>query len=213
MNVTTRPELEKAEEYRQRANSSTVKTVEAANTAVALYKEIKAFEKEFLEAFGEEVKEKFEAHKEAVKERKTIEVPLHEAEEVLKAKIQLYVADSYEAIVEQWEIKCKAEIEWSQKMRDKEIALLEKTGRTAEAQGLRDSALPPPTIPRPKPMDGIEGLVDKTKWEFVVEDLALVPREYLTLDTKKVGAVVRSLKGETRIPGIKIWPEGVLEIR
>ena len=42
-------------------------------------------------------------------------------------------------------------------------------------------------------------------WTFAVEDLALVPREYLVLDTQKVREAIRN--GERHIPGIHIYQQ------
>ncbi len=45
------------------------------------------------------------------------------------------------------------------------------------------------------------------KWRLI--DKSLVPAEYLTLDTVKIGAVVRAAKGQIKIPGIEIYFETV----
>nr|WKN38686.1 hypothetical protein K4G66_08220 [Tunicatimonas sp. TK19036] len=42
-------------------------------------------------------------------------------------------------------------------------------------------------------------------WTFAVEDLALVPREYLVLDTQKVREAIRN--GERHISGIRIYQQ------
>lgn len=47
------------------------------------------------------------------------------------------------------------------------------------------------------------------RWEL--EDLTLVPDEYLTLDTVKIGKVVRA--GVRQIPGIRIWEESNVVVR
>lgn len=56
------------------------------------------------------------------------------------------------------------------------------------------------------------------KWVFVYVDergepvdeprLDLIPREYIKVDDKSIGSVVRTLKGRTNIPGIRAYDEG-----
>jgi hypothetical protein len=46
-------------------------------------------------------------------------------------------------------------------------------------------------------------LRDNWKWEAV--NLAAVPREYLMLDTTKINGVVRAMKSQTNIPGIRVF--------
>ena len=55
---------------------------------------------------------------------------------------------------------------------------------------------------------GTMGTVKIKKWE--VENLELVPREYLIIDATKIGKVVRA--GIPSIPGIRIWTEETLKV-
>jgi hypothetical protein len=54
----------------------------------------------------------------------------------------------------------------------------------------------------------VAGVTYRENWVCVVEDASLVPREYLTPDLTKIIKVVKALKGETRIPGVKAWDAG-----
>lgn len=42
-----------------------------------------------------------------------------------------------------------------------------------------------------------------TRWEAVVEDITLVPREYLVADQAMLNGIARSTKGAIKIPGVK----------
>lgn len=46
----------------------------------------------------------------------------------------------------------------------------------------------------------------RTYWKWELLDAAQVPREFLTVDERKVNAFVREHKGEGKIAGIKIFP-------
>ena len=52
----------------------------------------------------------------------------------------------------------------------------------------------------------VKGISSSIEWKFVVEDPALVPREYLSVDDKKIRGVVEALKDQTRIPGVRVFP-------
>jgi hypothetical protein len=61
------------------------------------------------------------------------------------------------------------------------------------------------TAPRSKTVSGGFGkMVETLTWGFEVVDLALIPREYLVLDEKRVGILARAERPE--IPGI-MWVE------
>lgn len=47
----------------------------------------------------------------------------------------------------------------------------------------------------------------RTNWKFEITDASLVPREYLIVDEKAVGAMVRARKGDTKIPGVRVYSE------
>jgi hypothetical protein len=78
-------------------------------------------------------------------------------------------------------------------------------GNHAKAEELKQQAamrsviVPIVTVEAPK----IAGLTTRTNWSYEVVDINLVPREYMCVDDKKLGAVIRATKGTLLIPGIK----------
>ncbi len=60
-----------------------------------------------------------------------------------------------------------------------------------------------PAVPVAKKID-TKGVIFVDVWKWELEDISKVPAEYLMVDTKKINGVVRSMKGDTKIPGIKI---------
>lgn len=44
----------------------------------------------------------------------------------------------------------------------------------------------------------------RTRYDFDIVDVNLIPREYLVVDTVAIGKVVRAMKDKTNIPGIKV---------
>ncbi len=90
-----------------------------------------------------------------------------------------------------------------------EAANLEKNGQKELADALVSAPVivPPVILPKTTTPDGISY---REVWKFEIVDRNSVPREYLEVDEKKVGGVVRALKGETRIDGIRVYSEQVV---
>lgn len=66
-------------------------------------------------------------------------------------------------------------------------------------------------------MDGYapkaRGTASRVSWKCEVEDASLVPREYLVPDMKLIAAHVRVKKGDTAIPGVRVWSEASVTAR
>lgn len=88
----------------------------------------------------------------------------------------------------------------------REAAELEKDGQKELADAIMDAPVVVPPVVLPK-METPTGISYRDVWKFEVVNPDLVPREYLTLDEKKIGGVVRALKGETRIAGVRVYSE------
>jgi hypothetical protein len=72
---------------------------------------------------------------------------------------------------------------------------------------------PPPPVIMQSTIPQVAGKSTREVWRFRVIDDSKIPREYLTVDEIKIGAVVRALKGKTKIPGIEVYPESVVAFR
>lgn len=59
----------------------------------------------------------------------------------------------------------------------------------------------------------VKGMSTRKVWKFEITDVSKVPAEYLMVDERKVGEVVRIQKGETTIPGIRVYSEDVVAVR
>jgi hypothetical protein len=51
------------------------------------------------------------------------------------------------------------------------------------------------------------GLTVREDWKFSIVDAALIPREYLIPDEKKIGGIVRAMKDQANIPGVRVYAE------
>ncbi len=95
-----------------------------------------------------------------------------------------------------------------------EAALLEKAGMKEESEQLVSEAIQeqeaPITIKTAEPEIPkvvMEGATLQTNWKFEIINESLIPRTYMIPDVVKIGATVRSQKGNTKIPGVRIWPD------
>lgn len=57
------------------------------------------------------------------------------------------------------------------------------------------------------------GVQYREAWRFEVVDESVIPREFMSPDTAKIGATVRLLKDKTDIPGVRVWSEPVVASR
>lgn len=172
-------------------------------------------------------------------QRPAIKAAKHAHDEALKAfrTIDDKLADAYDQIKAECETWADQQ---RQIQRDRMVAYANQTpvdgldsafdqavaaGDTAKAARILDQAALPasgqtmPPLP-PVPSELRDGFVPKvdgasltTPWTYDVLDESLVPREYLTLDRKKIAAVVKAMKQDTRIPGIHARPDTALRIR
>jgi hypothetical protein len=85
------------------------------------------------------------------------------------------------------------------------IAEAEQATAAAQALGL-EAKLVPAVILAPEAK--LADIGRRENWQYRVTDIDLVPREYLCLDEKKVGGVVKAMKRDTAIPGIEVYDEG-----
>jgi len=92
---------------------------------------------------------------------------------------------------------------------EKEAKKLEKTGDSEAAQVVREQAatMPAPVVPVAPATPKQEGSVVKKTWKFSVDNEALVPIEYRTVDESKIRRVVTALGDKAGIPGVRIWQE------
>lgn len=80
-------------------------------------------------------------------------------------------------------------------------------GEHTKAEAFQDRAatVVAPVIQREAP--AVTGISTREVWRFEVVHPNAVPREYLVVDEKKLGQVVRALKGDTNIPGVRVWKD------
>lgn len=82
-----------------------------------------------------------------------------------------------------------------------------ESGKVEKAEQLeeRAAAVVAPVIQREAPK--VSGVNMRDAWLFEITDPNLVPREYLVVDESKIRKIVGALKGDTTIPGVRVYSE------
>ncbi len=133
---------------------------------------------------------------------KTFMEPIEVADKVTSQKILAFTAEQGRIRKEQEEIN-QLRIEAAQK----DAAL--HNGEISEPVNLVEVIPEVPTTIKTEV--GSTGQRDNWKWE--VQDINLVPREYLMINVGMLTPVVKASKGKIVIPGIKIYNEPILATR
>lgn len=104
-----------------------------------------------------------------------------------------------------------------------EAEQLEARGDTAGAERLISEPVTVPVVVTPAPVFApqpmveappkLEGVSFRTDWDFEIADAALIPREYLIPDEKKIRGVVKAMRGATTIPGVRSFEKRVPSVR
>jgi hypothetical protein len=180
---------------------------EQAMAAGDFLKGIKALKKKIEEKLAPLVKAAYDSWKKQVAFKKEHDDPLDQAEAAVKGKMNFYLQEQerlrrVEEYARQLEAQKAAEAQAEQ-----DALLLEATG-AAEAVRAEPVAAPVVVI---APVEKPQGISTSSIWRFKVTNPDIVPREYLDVDVKKIGAVVRAMKDATKIPGVEVFEEKIIK--
>lgn len=169
-------------------------------------KELKAKEKTVRDWFAPHLKTAHRAHKELKARENEIIKPLTETRKSIGAEMGRYHRKREEEDRQEREIARLAEQQAADADAEKRASDLEAQGYTALADAARKdvSILEPITKPTaPK----VAGTRKTTTWKYEIVDESAIPREFLCVDEKAIGAYVRARKDSTSIPGVRVWAE------
>jgi hypothetical protein len=93
---------------------------------------------------------------------------------------------------------------------EQRAAKAEAGGKIEKAELLQrqSAAIVAPVIQREAPK--VAGVSMREVWKYEITDPALVPREFMSIDDKKLGGYVRALKGDASVAGVRIYKESVI---
>lgn len=184
-------------------NSLELSTPDQSVEAQEFIKRIKATKREVTAILEEKYSKDIARYKKArsaydayTDEKKRLFSKLDSAENILKGKL---------AAIER---------ERREQMRKAEAAAREAAKAAAEkrdGEELFEEPVSAPPTPQPHPK--VDGVSTRSHWTFQIEDESLIPREYLVVDIQKIGQVVRALKENANIPGVKVIEDVIIASR
>jgi len=185
-----------------------IKIADDYKKAGELWITIKGIMKQVDESFDPIISKAHAAHKEAVAQKAKIYDPLKAVYVSVKQLMSKY--DEAQKEIARKEAARLAEI--ARKAEEErllqEAILAEEAGDKEESAAILQEPVyvPPITVQKATPkLNGGPIYREVTKFEIVEE--ALIPRIYLIPDMVKIGGVVRALKQEANIPGVRVYTE------
>lgn len=134
------------------------------------------------------------------------EAKLQRAEAGIKRAMIAY-ADEQERIRREEQRKAEEAARKEREKLEAQAAKALASGKVEKAEQLeqRAATVVAPVINREPPK--VAGVNTREVWKFEITDAAAVPREYCSPDEKKIRGVVQALKGDAKIPGVRVWSE------
>lgn len=212
-------EIPQADELRRealslRASEIRVVNKETYDQAAGFLRSVSRVRARIEELFEPAVRKAHEAHKAVLAAKGEILAPLAPAEKALRLAMQGWLAE-VERERQAAEAKARAQARQAEEEeKARRAAELAEAGVEEEEIQQTVAAMPAPVAVSPAPqLTRVEGVAQRVEWRFEIVNEALVPREYLSIDEKKIRAVVKAFKGEKEIPGVRIFSEKVVAVR
>ncbi len=215
---TTSPEWEQAQlgiaEFVEGVTVPAITNPDEHAVAAKQLVTIKAHRKRLDEARKEITDPLTQAHKAAMAQYKSVDGPLEQVDRDIRRSVSVYTTETVRQLREQQAEK-QAEVdrlarEDADRAQEAEAARLEKAGRTEEAE----EAIAPAVVERAvqerqtyvsTTPAKVEDVSMRKQPHVKIEAPKKLPREYLMPDEKKIKGVVKALKYDHGIPGVKYW--------
>lgn len=173
--------------------------------AGALLVAIKGIRKKINDTF-KPIKQKMDAAKqEVLDQERAADKPLVEAEEIIKPRLAAWNKEQ-ERIRQEEEMRLQ-EIarKEEEERRLKEAILAEQSGDKEEAEAIINTPIQAPPVVVQKTTPKVAGVSFRENWDFEIINENLIPRQYLMPNMIAIRAVVKGLKNQTNIPGVKVF--------
>lgn len=135
-----------------------------------------------------------------------LDTPYEAAEVEVKNGMSAYLREE-EIKRRKTEAEMRAKLQKEEEDRRLETASkLEVEGKHEQAAAVIEKPIvtPPVTIAAP---EKVQGESRKKVWRFKVTDDAIVPREFMVVDERKIRQAVNLYKDKTKIPGVDVWED------
>lgn len=162
-----------------------------------------AYEREVKKMTGPVVKAAHATHKAAKAQEEAFLAPIEEAKQLVQARMAEYAMKREAEEREQARLIAEAEAEEAEKDRLERAAEQTALGKTDQAERILAEPDPPQQAVAER-MTKPKGVSIRVSWDVEIEDVALIPRAFMTPDVSRIRAAVNKSKGVLTIPGVKV---------
>ena len=196
------------DELKAKMEAATIEDEPQYLAACEWLKDIKAKIKEVKDYYEPERKSTHEAYMAITGKIKKLNDILSLGEKIVKGKINGYLDEKERLRRIEEEKRLKAQREEEERLRKEAEA---RRADNPEAPEEEPDLFTPAVAEAAPPAEPVgkndAGVSFAAVWKWDLEDLSKVPLDYLMLDEKKINGIVRAMKGDTNIPGIKVRQE------
>jgi len=197
----------------EKAKSIIITTNQEYEVAGTFLTTIKGRRKKVSETFDPICKKAWDAHKEAVAQRKKLTDPLDEAEKIVKSCISKYIT-----LCERTRREEQRRLEAEEKKRQEEQAILEAQNAETEEEAteiIEEAIENRPVVVAPKIETKVEGISRRMVWMWKYANLSKINPEFLIPDEKKINLIVKSMgkNAEQMVGGISTYQEAIISAR
>ena len=197
----------------KRADALSVITESDYQGAADMLRTIKTVSKKVDETFDPAIGAAHEAHRVAIATKKKFSEPLNAAEKTVKSKMSSWSMEQEKVRAAEQDRLRQIAYREAEDKRLAEASKLEAAGRKEEAMQTLDAPIVAAPVVMAPAVPQTQGIAMKKVWKWEVENADLIPRAYLMTDDAKIGGVVRAMRGETSIPGIRVYEESNVSAR
>lgn len=197
----------------ERAKGLRIVTADDYRLGADYLREINGLRKEINATFDPIIEANHKAHKESLAQKKRHEEPLVVAERAIRGALAAYDSEQDRIKREEERRLQEAARKEEEERRLQEAVELEQSGDKAQAEAVIAAPVYVAPVVLAKETPKVEGVSFRETWRFEIVDETKIPREYLTADEKKIGGVVRALKGAANIPGVRVYAEKTTAFR
>lgn len=187
-----------------------------------LLKTIKGLRSEIDQTFDPIIQKQHEAHKEAIAQKRKVEAPLVEAENILKPRIATYMQEEERKRREE-ELRLQRQAQEEEERQQLESAvILEAIGEPESADALLAERRVAPPVILPRQVPQVAGVFKTQRWSAQVFNLmdlvkavaaGKVPIMALQANTTFLNQQARSMKSALNYPGVRAVPEDNISAR
>lgn len=176
---------------------------------------VKPLRREIDETFDPAIKQAHSAHKAMLAAKDRVARPVAEAEGLVRSAIARYTRKQELARQEE-ERRLREEARKREEAeRLERAAALEREGRNAAAEVVLNTPMPVANVVLAPSTPQVAGISTREVWRFRIVDPTAVKPAFLVPDEKKIGEIVRSMKGAAAelVGGIEVYTDTTTVVR